>query len=482
MPPSCLVAVRSDESFLRRYLTAGKIDPAFGVGGTLRLSSVRAWSLPTVATDPIVVALSTETEGTYLVRRYSADGVLDSSFGTGGEVTVSFPLSHAGPTIAVSPTGSVTVGVTRLPANPVTMLTRVTSSGAIDSTFGTAGTAVLDGVTGSPVGFDGAGALMLHDEWTDGVATSIVRVTASGTIDSDYGEDGFARLNGNLGFTYGVVDSDGAVTAVSRNVGPGYIARVQRLTPAGDADTSFGDGGVTDLMFLPLQPDKAGNSNEFGWPREIVALDGGRVGVLLNSFGASAAAVLLADGSPDPDFGVGGQAILSDDLQLVAGSIRSDGDVEFLGAVPNTRPLYLQRSVGGSPWPPVAPAPDNLVVTPTFGSGFNPGFTATWSPVVNPDPEVVEYGYEISVARAGDDPYRWETDTTTAELIGLEPGRYTITVRSLNMYTAGQPARATLVIPELVLDVRPAGRSYSAAVRLACSPTGSSAPVIKCSP
>lgn len=239
---------------------------------------------------------------------------------------------------------------------------------------------------------------------------------------------------------------------------------------------------MSRLFFLPLQPQRDGNSNEFAWPQGIVELDGGRVGVLLNSFSESAAAVLRADGSPDPSFGVNGQAILSRDVQLVAGSVTPSGAVEFLGGVGNSPPISLQRSVGGSPWPPTAPAPKNLVVSFAVDRAGNPGFDATWSPVVNPDPEITEYRYQIGVARGSDAPYTFESDTASAQLFGLEPGRYTVSVRSVNIHTVGRAATATLVVPMPDLIGRPKGSNFSPAVRMLCTPAAHLPPGPPCKP
>ncbi len=477
-----LVAVVGGDSFIRRYRANGVPDPTFALGGTLGFpisNGLAAWSLPSDPAKPIMVLLSTATEGSYLLRRYLASGVLDTTYGTAGEISISFGQGSTRPLLAVSTTGAVTLVTSRSTfSTQTTTLQRFNSAGTVEFGFGTGGTATLDGVSGEPLGVDGSGVMLLvHTDRFD-FTTSVVRVTAAGSVDATYGVNGFARLHGNIDHTFAVAHDDGAVTATSRQYDGGHMIRVERLMASGTPDNSFGNAGITDLVFRPFQPNYGTvNSNESAVPRNIVALDNGRVGVLLNSFGVSAAAILRADGSPDPRFGVDGQAILSNDLQLVSGDISAAGRVHFLGAAPNSAPLYLQRSLDNAPWPPTSPAPTNLTVSVTVDGAGNVGLRALWSPVVNPDPEVFDFVYDVGVALRGHEPFLSSAETTEFKTFPLSPGTYIVTVRSRNAYGAGHPATASITIPD---PSTPAAGPFLPATRLSCVSTATSAPLLTC--
>jgi uncharacterized delta-60 repeat protein len=90
-------ALHGDAFFLRRYTQKGDADSSFGQGGKVFTdfgASARADALAVQANDKIVVAGSRAFKD-FAAARYTSDGRLDGSFGSGGKVTTDFASAWA---------------------------------------------------------------------------------------------------------------------------------------------------------------------------------------------------------------------------------------------------------------------------------------------------------------------------------------------------------------------------------------------------
>lgn len=136
-----------------RYTTSGKLDASFGRSGKV-LTDVRhgddteAASLVLQADGKIVVGGSVGYQDShdFALARYTTDGKLDASFGTGGKVltNVARGVEHCN-AVAVQPDGKI---VAAGASGPGFALVRYTSRGKLDTTFGAAGR-VLSGPGGA---------------------------------------------------------------------------------------------------------------------------------------------------------------------------------------------------------------------------------------------------------------------------------------------------------------------------------------------
>jgi uncharacterized delta-60 repeat protein len=99
---------------LARFTVGGALDPTFGTGGvtttaiTTQGDAAKAVALQ--ADGKIVVAGRTALFGTsdFGLARYSSDGTLDVSFGTGGKVTIDFLSGNDGAeAVLVQPDGKI---------------------------------------------------------------------------------------------------------------------------------------------------------------------------------------------------------------------------------------------------------------------------------------------------------------------------------------------------------------------------------------
>lgn len=190
---------------LARYTTSGALDPGFGTGGKV-LTDVGSGDAYAVAIQPdgkIVVGGTSEGGGpggyNFTVLRYTKNGALDTTFGTGGKVLTDMGSAsddevHA---IALQPDGKIIVAGTSITNGKYDFaLARYTKDGALDTTFGTAGKVLTD------LGSSSALAVVIQKNGkivvaggrnTDGNGSdhfAVVRYTKSGRLDPSFGANG----------------------------------------------------------------------------------------------------------------------------------------------------------------------------------------------------------------------------------------------------------------------------------------------------
>src|SRR5688500_17890947 len=123
----------------RRLLAAGDLDPGFdsdGVAiGTTYVTEPGARAAAVQSDGKAGVALHSEDGGQFIVRRYTAAGALDTTFG-GGDGNVTVPFAVSGPyraeAIAVQPDGKI---VAAGAAGGQFAVARLNASGTPDTTF-----------------------------------------------------------------------------------------------------------------------------------------------------------------------------------------------------------------------------------------------------------------------------------------------------------------------------------------------------------
>lgn len=205
---SLVGAANGYEQRLYRYLPGGGADPGFGEGRGY--AAFPTGYLESVAADGsgFVAAGFTLASSVYglAVSRYSADGVLDQSFGQEGVATVSLPgryLRYDIVAAAVAPDGDVVL-LTAVYPQPVDILhpcsectraavVRLLPDGTPDPAFGSGGVAEGSGPLASFEPQDlavlGDGKILL------GSATmQVARLNGDGSFDSSFGEGGVAQV------------------------------------------------------------------------------------------------------------------------------------------------------------------------------------------------------------------------------------------------------------------------------------------------
>jgi uncharacterized delta-60 repeat protein len=125
---------------------AGSLDPTFGNNGIATTANTVADAATLQSDGKIVVAGSIPNSQNFQqggLLRYTSNGVLDSSFGTGGKVLIAAGSSEAGTAFAVAIQADGKI-LTAAPASIRLTVFRFNTNGTLDNTFGTNGTVEID--------------------------------------------------------------------------------------------------------------------------------------------------------------------------------------------------------------------------------------------------------------------------------------------------------------------------------------------------
>jgi uncharacterized delta-60 repeat protein len=176
---------------LTRYTAAGKLDKTFGTkGSTITNFSSFTFDPFAFASEPngkILVAGFVSGTDTFGLAQFTANGVLDTTFGTDGVATAvtgaDFPSAFL-----LQPNGQILMGGfhdggKKTPG--ALSLARFNSNGALDPTFGTAGVAL---VTPAPILGPEALAILSNGDYLavgengDGTAGTVVELSSTGVL------------------------------------------------------------------------------------------------------------------------------------------------------------------------------------------------------------------------------------------------------------------------------------------------------------
>ena len=191
------------------------------------------------------------------VVRFNPDGTLDTSFGTGGNVTITIPAAKSfGTDVALQVDGKIVVGARtwdNVSGNFV--LARLNVNGSFDSSFGTNGVVVADS-GGSDVSasllIDDAGKIYLAGDSDNNF--SIARFNTDGTLDTSFATGGWfmTDIDGSLAYIQKIaLQNDGKIVMGGFAIGAGgrYRMAAARIHADGTLDNSFGTGGKVSFNF-----------------------------------------------------------------------------------------------------------------------------------------------------------------------------------------------------------------------------------------
>ena len=277
------------------------VDAGFGGGQTVSSDFVgeAEVSLP----DGRLIVVGHQGDGSagasqYVVERLNADGSLDASFGNSGSVVGPAGGNDAAYAVALADDGGVLVAGSHAGDFAVFKLT---ADGSLDRRFGQGGTVTTD------VGADDAAyALAVAPDGSivaagaAGGSAALARYRADGTPDGSFGAGGHLAfgLAGGVSVLGAVaIQANGSIVAAGST---GANVAVVRLNAFGNADGSFGAGGVSIVAALDSRTD-SGADRTVG-----LALQGADVLVANRAGGHFGLARLDAAGNLDQTFGVGG--------------------------------------------------------------------------------------------------------------------------------------------------------------------------------
>jgi len=266
------------------------------------------------------------------VARYNSDGTLDTSFDGDGTALVDFGSESSARAVALQPDGKVVLA--GWVAQPVGggccvsdfALARLTSAGALDSSFDGDGQVVTDFLPGSDNGHDAAQAVLVQADGRivaagSGVAGgtsvdfAVARYLADGSLDPTLSNDGLVTTD-----FFGYFDE---IRDLAVDTGGRLVAGGQSCEFPGNADEvcDFGlvrytSGGTLDRRFGRQGRIRTDLGSDVGEGiRGVVVQTDGRIVATGDTSGPGGPDVGLtryrANGSLDRSFGVNGVVITS---------------------------------------------------------------------------------------------------------------------------------------------------------------------------
>jgi uncharacterized delta-60 repeat protein len=493
------------EFAVARYLPGGGLDPAFGTGGVVKTNvtskgTERALAVALQADGKIVV-VGTATVGqsriaptvydnALVVARYNPDGSLDRTFNKSGTLVIN-PTSgdDEGAAVAVQRDGKILVGGWTnhgAATGNDFLLARLTSTGALDSTFGSRGLVSTDFSAVRPAWYTNApsdavstlfvladGKILAAGTTVHGFA--LARYNPDGTLDTAYGTGGRARIgtdvlvanpagpDGQVGDASAALQADGKVVLAGSLYRPTsdpapYDLIVARADPAGSPDPAFGAAGLVTLG-LGTDPatqvgydERAGGvglqadgSVVVGGTRELVnTATGAEVGsdVLL--------ARLTAGGAPDGTFGTGGVVTTGVRGYDSGGAlvVQADGRIVQAGATNATIQSGSNSDFLLAGYLPSAPGVGSFTATQA-AAGAPAVLTASGLTDGNPGATVVRvtfYYYDDTGARVVATATE-ATGSAWTVTVGLPPGTYTLYAQATDSYgVSGDPISLSLSV------------------------------------
>ena len=308
---------------------AASLDPTFGTAGitSTAFGYYGAAARVVVQPDGRIVTAGQDAFGDFALARYTTSGALDTSFNGTGKVTTTPSGSCSGQAraLALQTDGKIVVAGTSCPNfNSVRNFTvyRYNPDGSLDTTFGSAGKATVNFYAGASEAY--AVAVQGSSIWVAGYAGSgfaLARLTSSGALDYSFGS-GTGTVTTTVGTSSAfanslVIQADGKPVLAGYASSDGTVFALTRYTTSGALDTTFGTGGkvLTHVagtssgngalaMSMAVQSD--GNIVAAGYAKstangyyQLAAVRYTSAGALDSTFGAGTGRVLTAIGSSD---------------------------------------------------------------------------------------------------------------------------------------------------------------------------------------
>ncbi len=392
--------VDSDEDFaLARYTGDGTLDASFGNGGQvmtgLGSSDDHAYAVAIQGNGKVVAA--GWASGDFALVRYNDDGLLDATFGNGGQVATSFGnRGDQARAVAIQDDGKiVAAGYQESRFGNKFALARYHSDGTLDDDFGNGGKVTTS--FGSE--YDYAYAVAVQSDgkivaagyafiWSD-FDFALARYNSDGSLDTTFGNGGQVSTDfGDWDYAYSVaIQGDGKIVVAGyAPAGGNKDFALARYNSDGSLDTTFGSDGRVTTDF-GSENDRA-SVVAFQSDGKIVAAGFAVVGGYFDF----ALARYNSDGSLDTSFGSGGLVTTdfeSGNDRASALAIQSDGKIVVAG----------NAMVGDDPGFALARYNSNGTLDNDFGDGgqvttsFESGPAVANALALQSDGRIVAAGY-----------------------------------------------------------------------------------------
>ena len=323
------------KGLLSRYNSDGSLDTTFDGDGRLLLDKIQVGYDDVVvqADDKILVVeniFSYSGANDLRLVRYNANGSLDTTFGSGGQVEendVEDLLDE--PNVLLQPDGKILVGNSTYFDSDF-RLTRYNPNGSRDNTFGTGGSvrtsfSSFDILALDLIALQKDGKIVAAGTNFDSstkVKNVIVRYNADGTLDTSFGGgDGWISWSYNAGATDSVkgltIQADGKILVMSE-LKSGQV-NLERLNSNGSFDTTFKDGGTVVIT------GQGGNEETLSLQADgkILAVTENTQGILITRLSSNSNDVFFGD----VFFGSATYVVNEDGSAISAVTINRSGDL-----------------------------------------------------------------------------------------------------------------------------------------------------------
>ncbi len=240
--------------FIVRLNTNGSIDSSFGIDGiiTTKVGKNTSYSAITVQPDGKIIGVASTGQ---FVDRFFENGSLDHSFGTNGYAFYSgYEIFNA---CVIQPDGEIIIGGYYFGTTPTKFcVNRFQSNGDLDASFGFLGAITQIGDYDSyvtDIALQSDGKIVAVGSTDNFGATATTRYNVDGSLDSTFANDGVSH-------DYFPVTSGRAVCLLVQGDnkillgGSAFLTEtsdygLERLTPDGLVDSSFGENGEIRTSF-----------------------------------------------------------------------------------------------------------------------------------------------------------------------------------------------------------------------------------------
>jgi uncharacterized delta-60 repeat protein len=317
-----------------RFASCGRLTPAPLASAFARAGQVARTPDGSFLVGGTLIGTSQQAES-FVVARFSPEGVLDTGFGSGGvaKVTVRRPKNEQNAELTgllVQPDGKIVMaGYVDGFADDRGVLARIQADGNPDPSFGSAGVvaeavpAAHGGVIGGIAqAADGSILVAARRDEADGPRFAVLRYLLDGGLDTTFGSGGIVAIDPGLGNSIATaiaVQPDGGIVAGGQ---AGEQFALVRLQANGDVVSTNYDSPPASAAVTALSLLADGRIVVAGRATNINGSDR----VALGRYGG--------DGRPDPTFGKGGfvldrrvqspSAVAVDDAGRVLVLARSD--------------------------------------------------------------------------------------------------------------------------------------------------------------
>ena len=478
---------------LMRFTPTGALDTTFGTAGVanpaITGASASTFSMAVDSQDRIIVGGLASIAGVQeaFVARYTPDGALDSSFNGTGWLAWEWtgtPATDRVNDVAVDLSDRVIAGGTSdstpQTGSSIAAVARITSSGTLDSTFGTGGVyhdainaSVDSEVRGVAVQPDGkvlavgpSGALLPSVRMS-----RIFRLTASGVPDTGFNTTGFNTVDfsrsGTDNYSFKVrVDSVGRAVMLGVISSPNDQA-LARFTTAGALDSTFGTSGILQVNIngqdageggLALQSDDkilVGTYTAASFGFQMAAYRATTAGALDSTFGSGGK--VLTDFNLDRGYAV---TVQGDGRILVSGWQQGSNSNEVVRYLNDTDDVTTVTTITGhSPSPSLAGQAVTVTYTVT-NSHATPTGNVTVSDGVNSCTATVAAGTctlslttigtrTLTATYAGSSPLFCNSSGSVSHDVVNNTTTTSITAHTPNPSTVGSPVSVSVTVAAL---------------------------------